>query len=144
MRRHCAAVTLGLALCQLRVLATGPQELTRERPVSLERIRHKVEQAPARPLDLRVQPSVPIATFRVEVQRRFVLTLEEQLHKEFDLTPAQRQFQQWEARCCGVDLGELLKPVGRALKRRQESRVREQIARELAHLRVAADQQPPK
>ena len=132
---HRVALTLTLVVGAAPGLPASAQESSGELPVSVERIRSKLEQAPPRPLDLQAVPSFPAVTFKLEVEQRWYMpTLEEQLHGDFDLTPLQRQSQAWASRCCGLDLGALIKPVGRALKRRQERRVRAQITRELAEL----------
>ena len=69
-------------------------------------------------------------------------TLEEHLRKEFTLTLLQRQSAEWASKCCGYDIGQLVKIVDKALQARKLRKTREQIARELAELE-AAGKKPP-
>jgi hypothetical protein len=81
---------------------------------------------------------VPIATFKTSFEQRvYVLTLEEQLRKQFTLTTLQRQSADWASKCCGLNLNQLFKSTERALQRRKERKIREQIAGELARLEAA-------
>jgi hypothetical protein len=106
--------------------------------VSLERIRKGLETTPA--LRVAVDTSqLPVATFRTSVEKRaFVLTLEEQLHKQFDLNLLQRQSADWASQCCGFNLNRLAKGVRTALQGRKERKVHEQVARELAEVIATA------
>ena len=119
-----------------------PQQTASAPPVSLERIKEELEKPPARPLT----PAVPVplrVTFRSRVdQRVFVPTLEEHLHKEFDLNLLQRQSADWRSRCCGYNLSALLDHIEKALHERKIRKTREQIARELAALERARDKGP--
>jgi hypothetical protein len=127
---------IGLVSCPAPGLAAGGRQATDvDLPVSLGRIRAGVDKAPSPPLDLRAPVALPVATFKTTVeQRAYMLSFEEQLHKELELTPFQRQSQEWASKCCGLDLDLLLKPIDRALQRRKERKVHEQIAGELAEL----------
>jgi hypothetical protein len=117
-------------------LGAAPQEPTDPPVISLERIREGLERPPALRLD--VQPQPHVAVFRMSVEQRvFVLTFEEQLHKDFDLTPMQRQSANWASACCGLDVGQLVKGIERARQRLQERRAHEQVARELAEVEAA-------
>ena len=118
-------------------LAAAPQPPTGVPPVSLERIRERLNEPPApRLLDMPLQ--LPVATFKTGVdQRMYGLTLEEQLRKEFALTPLQRQSAEWASRCCGLNLNQLFNSAERALHRRKLRKIRQQIARELAQLEAA-------
>ena len=79
-----------------------------------------------------------MATFKTGVnQRMYVLSLEEQLRKEFTLTTLQRQSADWASKCCGLSLSQLFNSAERALHRRKVRKIREQIARELAQLKAA-------
>lgn len=106
-------------------------------PTSLARVREGVEKPVARAL----APSVPVRlrpTYRSRVdQRAFVRTLEEDLHKTFDMNDLQRQSAAWAAQCCGINLGTIFNAVERKLDERRIIKVREQIARELAELKAA-------
>lgn len=105
-------------------------------PVSLDRIREELATAVS-PRIRNVPVRFPVV-FRSKVdQRVFVPTLQEHLHKEFDLTPMQRQSAEWAARCCGIKLGALVTHVEDALRERKIRKTREQIARELAELEAA-------
>jgi putative hemolysin len=70
-------------------------------------------------------------------QRSYMLSFEQQLHKDLELTPLQRQSHEWGSRCCGLDLDVLFKPIERALQRRKERKLRRQIAQELEQLKAA-------
>jgi uncharacterized protein YfcZ (UPF0381/DUF406 family) len=76
-------------------------------------------------------------------QRVFVLTLEEALHKEFDLNELQRQSAEWAAKCCGYDIGQLITKIDDALRERKIRKTRQQIWRELAELEAARKKLPP-
>jgi hypothetical protein len=119
-------------------LAAEPQQSASVSSVSLERIRRQVEKAPARRLEVELPVQLPVATFKTGVtQRPLMLTFEEQLHKDFDLTPLQRQSQEWASKCCGINLFQLADSIQDALRRRKENRIRRQVARELAELEAA-------
>ena len=78
---------------------------------------------------------VPVPTFKSSVEQRvYVLSLDEWLRKEFTLTPLQRQSAEWASKCCGFNLNQLGKSVQKALQRREERKIRQQIAGELAWL----------
>ena len=113
------------------------QEPAGESPLSLDQVKERLARRPAP----RLTPSQPVQlrpTFRSRVdQKAFVLTLEEELHKEFDLTEFQRQSAEWRSQCCGLDLGWVFRSIEKALAERKLRKTREQIARELAEL-VAA------
>jgi hypothetical protein len=121
----------------------APQEPSSIQPVSLERIRDELDKAPARQFTAGLPVQLPVPTFKTRVdQRVFVPTLEEHLRKEFALTVLQRQSADWASKCCGYDVGQLVKIVKQTLKDREVRKTREQIARELAELE-AARKKPP-
>ncbi len=128
-------------LCTATVGA-APQQPDGLPAVSLDRIREGLEQAPA----LRLETSVPLQappTFKSRVdQHVFVPTLEQELHRQFDLNALQRQSADWAARCCGYDIGSMLKAVDRVRRERQIRKTRAQIARELAALKAARSRKP--
>ena len=66
-----------------------------------------------------------------------MLPFQDYLRQKLELTPLQRQSQEWASRCCGLDLGLLFKGLEKALDRRKVRQVREQIGRELAELEAA-------
>ena len=136
-----ALLVPALAVCPTTVAATPPQPAG-EPPLSLERIREGLERPPPRHLT----PAVPEplrVTFKARVdQRVFVPTLEEHLHKVFDLNLLQRQSADWASRCCGFNVGELVTHLENALRNRKIRKTREQIARELAELERANGASP--
>jgi hypothetical protein len=131
------AVTLVLVVSSSMGVRAAAQEPAAPPPGSLERIgeRLKTTTAPSR-FDTPLQQ--PVATFRTSVEgRSFVLTLEEQIRKDFTLNDLQRQSADWASKCCGINLNQLFQSAERALHRRKVRRIREQIARELAELEAA-------
>jgi hypothetical protein len=142
-------VIFPLALCLSATLGAAPQTFPQDLPVSLDRVREELAKAPPKLRDAKVPVPVPVARFRTTVeQRRFVITFEEWLDKEFKLTALQRQSAEWGARCCGIGLDPLFRSIERALERRQVRKIREQIARELEVIEAARkaerDEHPPK
>jgi hypothetical protein len=115
----------------------APQELVPEPPLSLEQVKERL----AKPPGPRLTPAKPVQlrpTFKSRVdQKALVLTLEEELHKEFDLTEFQRQSAEWRSKCCGLDLGWVFRSIEKALDERKLRKTRQQIARELAELEAA-------
>jgi hypothetical protein len=129
------------ALCLFVSLAGSPaaeaqvvppsQEQAAEPPVSLDRIREGVARTPA----LKLEQKQPTPTFRTTTEgRRLMLPFHEYLRKELELTPLQRQSADWASRCCGIDLGQVFKGVGKAWGRRKARHLRERIGQELADL----------
>lgn len=130
-----------LVLCGA-TLGAAPQQPTDVPPVGLDRIRDGLEHAPA--LQLKTDVALQLPTFKSRVdQRVFVLTLEEALHRDFDLNIIQRQSADWASKCCGYDLGQLVKLVDKAVEDRKIRKTREQIWRELAELEAARRKTPP-
>ena len=116
-------------------LHAAAQQPAGEPPVSLDRIKEELARTRGPGLELDVAMPDPLPTFKSRVdQRRFVLTLEEALHKQFDLNDLQRQSAQWASKCCGYDVGRLFNAVEKARHERKIRKTREQIARELAEL----------
>ena len=134
-----AALVFAPLLPLSATLAAAPQEPTSVSSFSLERIRQQLEKPPAQPLNLDGQLHLPVATFKTSVERRrFTLTLEEELHKEFELNLLQRQSRDWASRCCGYNLNQLATSVKNGLQRRKARKIREQVGRELAEVVEAA------
>ncbi len=118
----------------------APQQVARESGDSVQHVRTQLDK-PQVPTLKNAPPPRPLPTFRSSVDHRvWVLTLEEQLHKEFDLTPLQRQSADWSARCCGINLIQVAKGINKAFQQAEERRVRGQIARELAEIEAARAQ----
>jgi hypothetical protein len=128
-------------------LGAAPQEPIAIAPVSLGRIRDKLQETPARALSLDLRWPQPVTTFKTSVdQRVFVPSLQEQLRKDFGLTLLQRQSADWASRCCGLSLNQLAAQVVRSVNKARQQRTlrktREQIARELAELDAARKNDP--
>jgi hypothetical protein len=135
---------IALVLWPSATLGAASQEPAQDLPVSLDRIR--TELAKPAPSGLRIDrpPQLPVATFRTRVdQRAWMLSFEDWLEKEFELTPLQRQSADWAARCCGISLDPLFKSMEKALQRRRVRKIREQIALELAQLEAARKNRDP-
>jgi hypothetical protein len=124
-----------VSLC--RPVAAAPQQpAAADLPVSLEHIREGLEKPPEGLLTF--PPPVPLPVFRATVEeKRFMLSFEEQLHKDLEPTLLQVQSREWASKCCGLDLGALFKSIDRALDRRRQRKIRQEIARELEELKVA-------
>ena len=129
----CSAVA---ALCAPGLVVATPQDPA-EPATSLDRVKDGLDTPIVRPL----APSTPVRlrpVFKSGVEKHpFVQTLDQDLHKTFDLNALQRQSAAWSAQCCGIDLAGVYKAVERANEERRASRTRERIARELADLRAA-------
>jgi hypothetical protein len=124
------------AVCIPRRIDAAPQQERHPSADSLSRIKRDLERTPAQQLNLDLP--VPVATFRATVeQRRFMLSFDEWLRREFELTLFQRQSQEWYAKCCGINLLNLPRwadNLDRGRQRRELRKLREQIARELAQV----------
>ena len=108
--------------------------------MSVQHVRRQLDK-PQVPTIKSAPPPASLPTFRTSVDHRvWVLSLEEQLHKEFDLTPLQRQSADWSARCCGINLVQVVKGISKAVQQSEERRIRSQIAQELADLETARKQ----
>ena len=120
-------------------LDAAPQATDTPPPESVERIRNTLNSTPTESLKFDVKVPKPVATFKRSVnQRAFTTTILEQLRKDFELTPLQRQSAEWSSRCCGLNLLTLTKSLEKAWRLRQERKAREQVKRELAEL-LASD-----
>ena len=131
-----ALLCCGTAAVSPGALQAAPQEQPGESGTSLSRIKKGLDRPPA-PLkpsgELQLRP-----TFRSEVIKHpFVPTLEEHLHKTFDLTDFQRKYADYAAGAGGFDLGFIFRKIDQALEERRISNIRTQIRRELAELEAA-------
>ena len=125
--------------CLSTTLGAAPQEASTISSASVERIRQELDKRRGPRLKLDGDLELPVATFKTSVERRrFTLTLEEELHKEFDLNLLQRQSADWASRCCGYNLNQLANSVKGALHRRKVRRIRQQVERDLAEVVGAA------
>ena len=124
------------------MLCAAPVEAMPQTPQdsaqAVQHVRQDLEK-PAAPLK-NAPPPRPLPTFKSSVERPWVLTLDEQLHKEFDLTPLQRQSADWSGRCCGINLIQVAKGINKAVQQEKERRVRTQISREVAEIEAARAQ----
>ena len=103
--------------------------------MSLDRIKKNLARTGLK-LDVPIPPPRPTFKSRVD-QRQFVLTLEQALHRDFDLNELQRQSANWAAKAGGYDLSLLFNAIDRAMVERKIRKTREQIAQELAFLEAA-------
>src|SRR5262245_42199585 len=120
----CAAA---LAICPPAFVSAGPQDQADGGSASRERIKVRLEE----PIQRSLTKSVPVQlrpVFKSQVEKHpFVMTLEEDLHKTFDLNALQRQSADWAGRCCGFDLGILFNAIEKAAYERKVRKTREQI-----------------
>jgi hypothetical protein len=120
-------------------LAAAPQQAAPDPPTSLDRIKEDLARKGQRlKLDVPIPPPRPTFKSRVD-QRQFVLTLEQALHRDFDLNELQRQSANWAGKCCAIDLGLLFNAIDRAMVERKIRKTREQIAQELAFIEAARE-----
>jgi hypothetical protein len=126
----------------LNAAQAAPQDPSAVSTASIERIKTRLS-SPSGPS---LAPSEPVAfmpIFRSRVdQRVFVPTLEEDLHKTFDLNAYQRQSAAWASQCCGLDLGAVFNRVDKALAERRARKAREEVARALAELKATSRRRP--
>jgi hypothetical protein len=135
----CAISLIGVLVCASTVQA-APQQPAQEPANSVQHVREQLDR-PQAPTLKNAPPPRPLPTFRTNVDgHEWVLSLEEQLHKEFDLTPLQRQSADWSARCCGINLIQVAKGINQAVQESKERRIRGQVARELAEIEAARAQ----
>ena len=121
-------------------LGAAPQAIDTLPARSVERVRSALNGTPTQSLKFDVKAPQPIAIFRRTVnQRAFTITILDQLRKEFELTPLQRQSAEWSARCCGLNLLTVTKSIEKAWRLRQERKAREQVKRELAEFLASGE-----
>src|SRR6478672_9693918 len=89
------------------VVQARPQEQGAVAPTSIDKVKAGVDTPIVTPLT----PSVPVRlrpVFKSGVEKHpFVLTLDEDLHKTFELTDFQRRAANWSAQCCGLNLAQI-------------------------------------
>jgi len=118
---------------------TAPQEPAASND-PVEHVRAGLNRTPSQSLKFDARMPTPVATFKVTVDERvFGLPIVEQLRKEFELTPLQRQSAEWRAKCCGFNLLSLADQVDKALRQWKEQRIRDRVSRELAEVIAAAE-----
>ena len=109
-------------------------------PISVERVKESLNRTPSRSLKFDAHMPVPAATFRVTVsERAFVVPIMESLHKQFELTPLQRQSAEWSSKCCGLNLAMLTDKLEQAIEAMRERRARDRVAHELAQIIAASE-----
>jgi hypothetical protein len=110
-------------------------------PDSVENVKAALSRTPpSHSLRFDARMPEPVATFRVTVdQSVFGLSIVDQLRKEFELTPLQRQSADWRSRCCGINLLTLADGIGKAIRQWKEQRIHDRVSRELAEVIAAAD-----
>jgi hypothetical protein len=135
-----AVALIAIAAGPLSVRPAAARQIPDPRPSpSVERIRNGLTRTPARSLKFDAKLPPPVATFKSSVnQRVYLLPFLEQLRKDFELSPLQRQSAQWSSKCCGLNLSTLTDGLERALRERQARKIREQVTRELAAVKAAA------
>lgn len=135
----CSAVICALFLVTTERTTAQETSNAIESP-SVERVRTTLKTTPRRSLKFDARMPVPAATFRVTVnERAFVVPILESLRKEFELTPLQKQSADWASKCCGLNVATLMDDLDRAIRKMQERRARERVARELAEVVAAAN-----
>jgi hypothetical protein len=126
----CAALLVNSAA----VVHARPQEQGAVACTSID----KVKEGVLTPIVTPLAPSVPVRlrpVFKSGVEKHpFVLTLEEDLHKTFELTDFQRRAANWSAQCCGLNLAQIYGAIKQAQAESQVRKAREQVLRELADL----------
>lgn len=130
-------------MCPSATLGAAAQEPTTDLPVSLDRIREELARTPPTRFKLNTPPEIPVAIFRTQVKQRiYVLSLEDWLHKEFELNDIQRQSADWAAKCCGIAVAPLIKSMENALERRRVEKIRRRITRELDEIEATRKTAP--
>lgn len=138
LRKTTLTLSLAAMLCPVSAQA-APQEPAAS-PASVEHVRATLNRTPSQSLKFDARMPTPVATFKVTVDERvFGLPIVEQLRKEFELTPLQRQSAEWRAKCCGINLLALADGIGKAVRQWKEDRIRDRVSRELAEVIAAAD-----
>ena len=127
-----------VTVCGSSPLRAAPQDPAVP-STALDRVKGRLDT----PIVRSLTPSVPVQlrpVFKSSVEKHpYVVTLDQALHKQFDLNALQRQSADWSSRCCGIDLAGVYKAIKKANDDRLTSKTRAQIARELADLRAARD-----
>ncbi len=107
--RHAVFCGFALVAAFSTRLDAAPQQPAAPPPVSLDRIREGIGN-PGLKLNVPIPPPRPTFKSRVD-QRQFVLTLEQALHRDFDLNEFQRQSAEWRSKCCGFNIGQIFEAI---------------------------------
>lgn len=138
LRRTTLALSLAAILWPVSSGA-APQE-SPATPESVQHIRAVLNRTPPRSLKFDARMPEPVATFRVSVDTSvFGLSIVDQLRKEFELTPLQRQSAEWRAKCCGINLLSLADAIEKGVRQWKENRIHDRVSRELAEVIAAAE-----
>ena len=133
-------LALSLAATLWPVAAGAATQEAAAAPDSVENVKAALSRTPSQSLRFDARMPEPVATFRVTVdQSVFGLSIVDQLRKEFELTPLQRQSAEWRSRCCGINLLSLADSIGKAVRQWKEQRIHDRVSRELAEVIAAAD-----
>ena len=137
-----ASVAIGGIAMDARAEAPQQAQATAAQPVetpSLDRIRRQLDREPG----LEIEFQVPVPTFHVTVEeRRYMLTFDEWLHKEFDLNPFQKKWLEHYAKGVlftptGVDLLQVHDRWKRFSRQLESRKARREVARELQRFNEA-------
>jgi hypothetical protein len=138
LRKTTLTISVAAMLWPLSVEA-APQEPAAS-PDAVEQVRAALNRTPPQSLKFDARMPTPAATFRVTVNARvFGLPIVDQLRKDFELTPLQRQSAEWRAKCCGYNLLALADGIETGLRHWNERRIRDRVSRELAEVIAAAE-----
>jgi hypothetical protein len=132
-------LTLFLGVMLWPVYATAASQEPTGSPDSVNHVRTALSRTPSQSLKFDARMPAPVATFKVTVDARvFGLSIVDQLRKEFELTPLQRQSAEWRSKCCGINLLTLADTIGKAVRQWNEDRIHDRVSRELAEVIAAA------
>lgn len=133
-------LTLPVAAMLGAVSAQASPQEPNGSPNSVEHVRVALKHTPSQSLKFDARMPGPVATFKVAVdQRVFGLSVVDQLRKEFELTPLQRQSAEWRAKCCGINLLSVADGIEKAARQWKENRIHDRVSRELAQVIAAAE-----
>jgi hypothetical protein len=119
--------------------AAAPQDSAGP-PASVEHVRATLNRTPSQSLKFDARMPEPVATFRVSVDTSvFGLSIVDQLRKEFELTPLQKQSAEWRAKCCGINLLSIADAIQKGVRQWNENRIHDRVSRELAEVIAAAE-----
>jgi hypothetical protein len=109
-------------------------------PAAVDHVRATLNRTPSQSLKFDARMPQPVATFRVSVDTSvFGLSIVDQLRKEFELTPLQRQSAEWRAKCCGINLLSVADAIEKGVRQWKENRIHDRVSRELAEVVAAAE-----
>lgn len=138
LRRTTLTLSLTASLWPVSVGA-APQDPPTT-PESVQHVQTALSRTPSRSLKFDARMPEPVATFRVSVDTSvFGLSIVDQLRKEFELTPLQRQSAEWRAKCCGINLLSVADAIEKGVREWKEKRIHDRVSRELAEVIAAAE-----